>query len=303
VTPRYEEHAPPAELAAHVHCIWTFEFDEAGVEQAVPPDGRSELIVQLATPYEERTGDGGWVVQPRLLFAGQLTRPLVLRSRGAVSVLGVRFAPAGAWAFVDAPLSACNDRRIAVADLHGAAAAAALDVALERAGASAGTGTDPNAGTGTGTNAGTNADASGDAARRARRDAVCAWVAVQVAQRGSRRDAAVERAVALLQASEGRVPLDALVAASGLGERQLQRRFAAVVGLSPRTLGSVIRLRRVFEALREAPVSTWSQRAQAAGFFDHPQMARDFRRLIGRTPTRWTKAGPGLAASLADADA
>ena len=97
--------------------------------------------------------------------------------------------------------------------------------------------------------------------------------------------------------SEGRVPFAALVTLAGLGERQLQRRFAEVVGISPRALGVVIRLRRVFEALREAPLATWSERAQAAGFFDHPQMARDFRRLIGKTPARWASAGPGLAAA------
>jgi len=281
VTPRYEEHAPPAQLAAHVHCIWRFEFDEAGVEQAVPPDGRSELIVGLASPYEERTETGAWQVQPRLLFAGQLTRPLVLRSRGPVSVLGVRFAPAGAWAFVDAPLAACNDRRIALAALHGADAERELASTLERTAAIGGPA----------------------AAAAARTDAVCAYVAAQIARRGGRRDAAVERCVGLLQGSEGRVPLAELVAASGLGERQLQRRFAEVVGISPRALGGVIRLRRVFEALRESPLASWSELAQAAGFFDHPQMARDFRRLIGRTPTRWARSGPGLAASLADADA
>ena len=281
MTPRYEELAPPAELAAHVHCLWRFEFDEAGVEQAVPPDGRTELIVDLATPYEERNAAGGWDVQPRLLFAGQLTRPLVLRSRGPVSVLGVRFTPAGAWAFVDGPLSACNDRRIDVAALHGAGAAAALAAALDRAGSSG----------------------DADAAARARRDVVAAYVAGQIARRDGRRDAAVERCVALLQGSEGRVALAELVAASGLGERQLQRRFAEVVGISPRALGGVIRLRRVFEALRDSPLASWSELAQAAGFFDHPQMARDFRRLIGRTPTHWAQAGPGLAASLADADA
>ena len=63
MTPRYEELAAPAELVAHVHCVWSFEFDEAGVEQAVPPDGRSELIVNLGTPYEELGGDGRWTVQ------------------------------------------------------------------------------------------------------------------------------------------------------------------------------------------------------------------------------------------------
>jgi transcriptional regulator GlxA family with amidase domain len=95
----------------------------------------------------------------------------------------------------------------------------------------------------------------------------------------------------------GRCELSALV---GVGERQLQRRFAEVVGISPRALGVIIRLRRVFDALRDAPWSSWSERAQAAGFFDHPQMARDFRRLLGQAPSQWAKGSPGLAASLAD---
>ena len=241
----------------------------------MPPDGRCELIVHAGTPYEEREPDGAWWAQPPLLFAGQLTRPLLLRSRGEVSVLGVRFTPAGAWAFVGRALSICTDRRLALAQLHEAGDVEALRATLAGAGAAA----------------------------SARRDAVCAYVARQIARQGGRRDAAVERCVERLLASEGRVSQADLVALSGLGERQLQRRFAEVVGVSPRALAGVVRLRRVFEALRESPLATWSERAQAAGFFDHPQMARDFRRLLGRPPTRWAKAGPGLAASLADADA
>ena len=115
-----------------------------------------------------------------------------------------------------------------------------------------------------------------------------------------RRDRAVELCVERLLASEGRVTLAALSAIAGVSERQLQRRFAEVVGISPRMLGVVVRLRRVFDALRDAPWSSWSERAQAAGFFDHPQMARDFRRLLGTAPSHWTQSGPGLAASLAD---
>jgi AraC-like DNA-binding protein len=270
---RYEELAAPPALAAHVHCLWRFEGEEAGVEQAVPPDGRAELIVHAARPYEERSADGTWRTQPPLLFAGQLTRPLLLRSRGAVAVLGVRFRPAGAWAFAGRSLSRCTDRRIDLALLHGAAEAAALRASLATAPADA------------------------------RLELVSGYVAQQLALRKGRRDGAVERCVERLLLSEGRVPLAELGTLAGLSERQLQRRFAEVVGISPRALGVVIRLRRVFEALREAPLATWSERAQAAGFFDHPQMARDFRRLLGRTPTRWAEAGPGLAASLADADA
>ena len=116
------------------------------------------------------------------------------------------------------------------------------------------------------------------------------YVAAQIALRDGRRDPAVERCVERIQASDGPVALAELGALAGLGERQLQRRFAEVVGISPRTLAVVVRLRRVFDALRDAPLSTWSERAQAAGFFDHPQMARDFRRLLGTAPSRWAAA-------------
>ena len=64
MTPHYEEHAPDPALAAHVHCLWRFEGDEDGVEQAVPPDGRCELIVHGGRPYEERGRDGTWHAQP-----------------------------------------------------------------------------------------------------------------------------------------------------------------------------------------------------------------------------------------------
>jgi AraC-like DNA-binding protein len=274
MTPRYEEHDPGPALAAHVHCLWRFEGDEDGVEQAVPPDGRCELIAHGGHPYEERGAGGAWHAQAPLLFAGQLTRPLVLRSRGPVAVIGVRFKPAGAWAFVGAPMASCTDLRLDLATLHGDGAAASLRAELDD-----------------------SADVD------ARIAALSRYVAAQIALRDGRRDTAIETCVERILASEGRVALAELGPLAGLGERQLQRRFAEVVGISPRMLGVVVRLRRVFDALRDAPWSTWSERAQAAGFFDHPQMARDFRRLLGTAPTRWAARGPGLATSLADSAA
>jgi AraC-like DNA-binding protein len=271
MTPHYEEFAPDPALAAHVHCTWSFAGIEQGVEQAVPPDGRCELIVHGGRPYDERGADGAWQTQPALLFAGQLTRPLVLRSRGMVEVIGVRFTPAGAWAFVGQALSTCTDRRVELAALHGAPRVAGLRTELARAGAT-----------------------------QARIAVVTGYVAARIAAMQGRRDAQVELCVDRMLTSDGRIALAELSALAGLGERQLQRRFAEVVGISPRSLAVVIRLRRVFDALRDEPWSSWSERAQAAGFFDHPQMARDFRRLLGRAPSQWVQAGPGLAASLVD---
>jgi hypothetical protein len=54
MTPRYQEFAADPALAAHVQCRWLFEGNEDGGEQAIPPDGRAELIVHRGRPYEER---------------------------------------------------------------------------------------------------------------------------------------------------------------------------------------------------------------------------------------------------------
>ena len=50
MTRSYREHAADPALAAHVHCIWTFDAHEDGAEQAIPPDGRAELIVHRGQP-------------------------------------------------------------------------------------------------------------------------------------------------------------------------------------------------------------------------------------------------------------
>jgi hypothetical protein len=60
MTPRYQEFAVDAALAAHVDRLWSFEASEDGDEQAIPPDGRAEVIVHRGAPYQERGGDGRW---------------------------------------------------------------------------------------------------------------------------------------------------------------------------------------------------------------------------------------------------
>jgi AraC-like DNA-binding protein len=49
-----------------------------------------------------------------VLFAGQVTQPLHLRSPGNARVIGVRFRPAGARAFLGRPMREVTDRRVAI---------------------------------------------------------------------------------------------------------------------------------------------------------------------------------------------
>lgn len=255
----YEEYPPPLELGDVVRCFWRFRSDGAeSAPQRIAPDGCAEAIIHLGAPYWELTR-GGDVQQPPALFAGQITQPLVLQARGAADVLAVRFKPDGARAFFGAAMSAATNRRIDLRLLHGERAVGLLQVLRERG-------------------------ASNDAF-----EMVSAYVADVIG--GLQRFEPSVRAT--VQDLEEPRPIAPDWAGS---ERRSQRLFAEWVGVPPRMLAAIFRFRRVFNAIEENAV--WVKSAIDAGYFDQPQMVRDFRRFLDCTPRAWTGARADLSKAL-----
>ncbi|MBU3971626.1 MAG: helix-turn-helix domain-containing protein, partial [Alphaproteobacteria bacterium] len=86
---------------------------------------------------------------------------------------------------------------------------------------------------------------------------------------------------------------------SAADQRALQRRFRDRVGVPPRMLRSILRFRRVFDHAQGPDALGWLEAGVEAGYFDQPQLARDFRRFLGCTATEWARDQVGLARSLA----
>jgi AraC-like DNA-binding protein len=266
----YLERPPRPDLAAEVACVWRYDREDGPEEiQRIVPDGCPELVIHLGAPHAELGPGQTWIVQPTPLFAGQLTRPLHLRSRGAGRLVAVRFKPAGARRFVGRPMHLLTDGRVALAELHGAERARDLLAAVE-------TTDDPLT-------------------------VVEAYVAdiLETAPAPPAFDA-VSRSVDLLSREEGRVEAEHLAETSGLPLRQLQRQFLDVVGVSPRLLRGVMRVRRITAALREG-AEDLAEASLAAGYFDQAQMSREFRRFVGISPAAFLSGDEGLALSLATA--
>jgi hypothetical protein len=120
---RYEELAPPAELRELVHRIWLMRG--AGVPgrtlggapfQRVMPDGRAELIFNLADPFECRDGDGVRA-QPLALLVGPNRRAMEIRATGSVDLVGVRFRPEALSAWLRVGGGEMLDRTCALGEL------------------------------------------------------------------------------------------------------------------------------------------------------------------------------------------
>ena len=263
---RYAEHAPPDALAEVLHCLWSFEDEDTGAEpQRIVPDGRCELVVHHGAPYRER---GAAEPQGRVVFAGQLTRPLWLEATGPASVIGARFHPAAARRFLDMPMDRATDTRLDLTRLWVGEARGLLH------------------------------ELSGARDAAARVAAVAAFVARRIA--GTEGDATLERCVAALQDGAGTMPIQAVAELAGIGRRQLERRFLHEIGISPALLANVFRFRRVFDAIERDSARPWTDAALAAGYFDQSHLIRDFRRFVGCTPGDFIAARPSLATALVE---
>ena len=95
-------------------------------------------------------------------------------------------------------------------------------------------------------------------------------------------DARVQAAVAALARAPVSVPN--VAAEVGVSERQLERLFRERVGIAPKHYARIARLERAV-ALSSCAVTNQAELALRAGYSDESHLLRDFRELVGVTPS------------------
>jgi AraC-like DNA-binding protein len=98
-----------------------------------------------------------------------------------------------------------------------------------------------------------------------------------------------EAAVEALSANPAR-PVADIAAALGVSHGHLDRQFTEQVGLSPRTLARILRMRRLLEHIDVYETVAWADLAAELGWFDQAHLIRDFQRHTGVTPAEYVAA-------------
>jgi AraC-like DNA-binding protein len=96
----------------------------------------------------------------------------------------------------------------------------------------------------------------------------------------------VRSAVDAILSSGGRSEVEPIASSIGVSRQHLARRFAAYVGVPPKTLARVTRMREVVR-LASADRVNWAGIAADLGYSDQSHLVTEFRSLTGLTPTRW----------------
>jgi AraC-like DNA-binding protein len=240
------EYRPPAVLAPFVDAFWSRAADRSAASagsQRILPDGCLDIVVG-----------------PRqAIVVGAMTRPIVLSPTDDAAMIGVRFRPGMATAFLQIPAAALTDDR------------APLEAVWHDGGQVA-----DHVGSALGT------------------DRAIARLAETLTSRLSRIAtvppdllAAVER----IMARGGRLDVSRLAVSLGVTRQHLARRFAAHVGVPPKTFCRVVRLWKVLRSAAGGRVN-WAGLAADLGYSDQSHLVTEFRSLTGVTPSRWIASRP-----------
>jgi AraC-like DNA-binding protein len=286
---RYEQFSPAGELHQWVECYWrlTGEAGLAPHPQRILPDGYVEIILHLGDPFLRADEGTPAVRQARMLFAGQMIRPVRVMPTGRTCVWGIRLHPWAAAAAAGVPASELTDRiedaeavcprlvkalTSALVDAYDASSAASIDSGIE-----------------------------GD-------DVRCVRALDAILTRHLMRAAPIDPLVI----ASGRVLLREprriadVARRMGVSPRHLTRTFSQAVGLTPKMFARISRFQRVAAVLDvdghggEVPPGVvppgaalpgvaqssvaLASVALACGYYDQSHLVRDVRAFAGGTP-------------------
>jgi AraC-like DNA-binding protein len=236
----YRERPVEGVLQDHFACVWVHRLPRPDVQPiVVVPDGCIDLE---------------WV-DGALRIAGPDRAPKIERLAAGATVVGFRFRPAAASAWLGLPASETVDRRIPLEAFWGADARRV-------------------------------AEQAGEARDIGARLRVLELALARRAPSIPARPPDMQTAFALLAtgAPPGKPLIPWLAGELALSERTLRRRFDAAFGYGPKTLDRILRFQRFLKLLRGTRNGSTAGLAIEAGYADQAHLGRESRRLAVTTP-------------------
>jgi len=254
----YNIYDPKEELTRQVRYHWSLDAGagEPKERERIFPDGCIELIFNYGELFRKHEPDGTSSLQPRGILYGQIRSFIEVEPTGTVGLFSTRFNPAGLQPFIDVDVNNFTGRALTVAEIWGDDG-----IALEAA----------------------MIACADNEARKATVEAFLLKRPESVAY--DNRD--VEYCVDALLQSEGTVSIDKLADELEIGQRQLERKFVAAVGLSPKFLARIIRFQNTLQLIEKKKFVSFTNVAYDGGFYDQAHFIRDFKEFTGLNPKQY----------------
>lgn len=259
----FESHyCPPAEeLRRFVETFWGAHGQLEATRELIAPTGSTVAAVILGPAIIQGHPGGPPSTMHRGFLIGPHERPIINQPTGRTFAVGFVTTPVGCEALLGVRPSAVRGRAVELDTVWPAAPALREDLGTA---------------------------AAGGASLADLVDLLQSRLAegLNTAIPGLER---CEAAVRSLQA-DPMLPVPAVARELGLAHGSLDREFARIVGLTPRSVARIARLRRLLADIDVHQRVRWAEVATGLGWFDQAHLIRDFSRHTGVTPGEYLAA-------------
>ncbi|MEQ9230127.1 MAG: helix-turn-helix domain-containing protein [Cyclobacteriaceae bacterium] len=266
----YESFEPHPDLAAIVKCHWILEVpgDMEAPKQRMIPDGTIEMCFILGDNIKRFTSESDFIIQPRAMVVGQITKPYYVQPTGAVDSFAVRFYPFGFANFIDRPIQDLADQETPLTSLFGETEAKELEQKIIEA-----------------------------PSTHARIEIVERFLLGKLSEQ-SVIDNIVTSTIDALSQTKGNASISSILKEDPSKRRNLERKFAKQVGISPKQLGKIIRLQAALKMILTNKGEKLTQVAYENEYYDQAHFIKDFKELTGTNPKEYLSDDQMLLSSL-----
>jgi AraC-like DNA-binding protein len=251
----YQVYTPSEELQPFVKCYWTLDdpVNETLTKQRVVPDGCMEMIFHHGDLYRQYFDDGTSVLQPRSFIFGQITTYLEIAPTGTSGIIAARFLPEGLAPFLPVSVSALEDKAVDMRALFGDKGKTLEEGILK-------------------------------ATNTKQRLQLIESFLLSLLEQPQTIDTITKACVEAIIGSQGQMDMTELAGQVNINRRNMERRFASVIGISPKQLSKVVRLQATLRMLEQKKFTNLTSLAYENGYYDQAHFIKDFKEFTGISP-------------------
>lgn len=255
----YKTYLPHKSLSKQVKLYWSIESlenDMPHTRERIFPDGCIELIFNYSDRWRKYDTDTEFHIQEPSFIHGQLKTYFELEATGNIGVFSARMHPAGLQPFINFDVDTFTGNTLTMPQVWGK---------------------------------------DGEILEKNMLDCSCNEERVEVLEKfllAKRQEfkidnEPVEYCVDAIIKSIGSINIHDLAENLDIGRRQLERRFTAAVGISPKLFGRITRFQNILQLIENKEFKSFTTIAYEGGFYDQAHFIKDFKDFTGLNPKQY----------------
>jgi AraC-like DNA-binding protein len=250
----HEFHLTPP-LSDYIQTIWAMQSEseqDGSPRSQIMPDGIVEIIFHYETPLYTYQDDSKFL-QPENFAISMMRKFVEIESSGKSGFISVRFFPWGARHFFDEPIQNFLDQTIHAEKLWGDNSALIINKIKTCA----------------------NLD---------ERFLVVQQFLLDRLNEFQKNDTSLDDAIKLIRNSKGQLSIEEACSKSGYSKKQLERKFLASVGTTPKIFSRISRFLNICQHLEDQKNKSLTELTHECGYYDQAHFIKEFKEFSGFTP-------------------